>query len=166
MFATDQRVPSHSRHGPSLAVIVVPPSCRQQGRGRGCTTPLRFQLNPRGKYLEHWREICTSFQKWNADKIQRRAEGRRKANPTPRFPAEAAKRAALKLANARKEAQTKRRSSTLCFHPRPYEALRGYSQYDRCAFKFYPKHAAGSTPATTSSPSQPPSPSSSCRQSC
>ena len=107
MNATDQRVPNHSRCGPSLAVIVVPPSCLKQGSGRGCTTSLTFQLNPRGKYLIKRREVCNTFQKWNAEKIKARAEGRRKANQKPRFSAEAARRAADKLARQFSKKQQK-----------------------------------------------------------
>lgn len=48
--------------------------------------------------MEKRRGHCNSYQKWFAEKIKIRAEGRRKANPEARFPAEAGKRAALKLA--------------------------------------------------------------------
>ena len=42
--------------------------------------------------------MCNSYQKWNAEKIKMRAEGRRMAKPKPRYSPEAAKRYADKLA--------------------------------------------------------------------
>lgn len=96
--ALKQRVSDQSSSGHNLPISAEPPSCLKQGMGRGCTMSLTFQLNSRGIYLIQRREVCNSYQKWNADEIKVRAEGRRMANPKPRYSQEATKRYADKLA--------------------------------------------------------------------